>query len=168
MKNIILFTSFLFTSLCFAQNDRPQRDAFSLKLAVDGKQYYGMDVNVAPYFVKDKVLQIYPGDKLFIETEIKNDTIFSMKVVKENKFPKKTIELEFVQEAEDRAHKHMMLSVKNPFDKILKYDAFMYRVGSDTFVSTSIIPVMPGISGYETWQDVIITLVLDKWSLEKL
>ena len=166
MKNIILITSFLFTSLCFAQNERPERDPFSLKLAVNGEQYYSMEVNKAPYFVKEKILQIYPGDKLFIETEIKQDTISSMKIVKENKFPKKTIELEFVQDTEDKAHQQMMLTVKNPFDKNLIYDAAMFRVGKDTWSKTSIIPIRPGLINFETWPDVIISLVLEKWRFE--
>jgi len=167
MKTITLLACFLFTSLCIAQNDQPQREAFSLKLAVDGEKYYGMEVQKAPYFVKEKILQIYPGDKLFIETEIKNDTVFSMKVVKENKYPTKTIELEFTQETEVKEPAYMTLKVKNPFSKILIYDAMLYRVGKDSWSKTSIIPIRPGLTNFETWPDVIITLVLEQWRFEK-
>ena len=167
MKKIIAFVFVFITSVGFAQNDQPERDAFNLKLAIDGEQYYGMEVKKAPYFVKEKILQIYPGDKLFIETEIKKDTIFSMKIVKENKFPKKTIELEFVQDTQDKAHQQMMLNVKNPFDKSLIYNAAMFRVGSDSWTETSIIPIRPGLTNFETWADVIITLVLSSWRFEK-
>jgi hypothetical protein len=162
MKNILLITLFLH-SLCNAQNARPEREAFILKLAVDGEQYYNMEVNKTPYFVKEKILQIYPGDQLLIETEIKGDTIFSMKVVAENKFPKKTIILNFAQEIEGRAHLQMMLSVTNPFDKSLIYDAAMYRVGKDSWSKTSIIPIRPGLINFETWADIIITLILENW-----
>ena len=167
MKKIIVFAFIFITSLCLAQNDRSEREDFSLKLAVNGEQFYGMEVKKAPYFVKEKVLQIYPGDKLFIETENKNDTISAMKIVKENKFPKKTIELEFVQDKEDKAHQQMMLTVKNPFDKALIYDAAMFRVGGDSWTQTSIIPIMAGLTNFETWADVIITLVLNNWRFEK-
>ena len=167
MKKIIVFVFVFITTLCTAQNDRPQREAFNLKLAIDGEQYYGMEVKKAPYFVKEKILQIYPGDKLFIETEIKKDTVFSMKIVKANKFPEKTIELEFVQDTEDKTHQQMMLNVKNPFNKSLIYNAAMFRVGKDSWSQTSIIPIRPGLTNFETWADVIITLVLTDWRFEK-
>lgn len=167
MKKIIVCAFLIITSLCAAQNDRPERETFSLKLAVDGEQYYGMDVQKSPYFVKDKILQIYPGDDLLIETEIKGDTIFSMKVVKENKFPERTITLKFNQETNGKAHEQMMLSVQNPYDRSLVYDAAMFRVGSDKWMGTSIIPIYPKLTSYETWADVIISLVLTNWRFEK-
>lgn len=48
----------------------------------------------SPYFVREKILQIYSGEKLFIEVEIEKKEIISMKVVKENINPEKTIEVE--------------------------------------------------------------------------
>ena len=60
----------------------------------------------------------------------------------------------------------MMLSVTNPFDKSLIYDAAMYRVGKDSWSKTSIIPIRPGLINFETWADIIITLVLENWRFE--
>ena len=160
---ILLSLSFAFT---YAQNEKVNRDEFTLKLPVDGVQYYEQKVESSPYFVKEKVLQIYPGEKLFIEAEIVKKEITSMKVVKENLNPKKTIEIEFTQTVKDRKNEMMMLKVVNPFNKDLQYNAKMFIVGHDKWINTNVYPVMAKLVGYEVWSDVIITLVLTEWKLK--
>jgi len=149
-----------------AQNEKSERDAFKLKVAIDSVNFYQQDVSKSPYFVKDKILQIYPSEKIFIETEIKSDSIYSMSVVKENLNPKKTIIVEFNQKVEGRIHDGMTLSVKNPFDKTLKYEALMYINGRTEWIPTSIIPIRPNLVNYELWNDVILSLVLVEWKIE--
>ena len=122
-----LFLSLFFSltfMVCNSQNEKPNREAFKLNIAVNLKQDYGMEVTQTPYFVKSKTLQIYPGEKVLIEAEIKADSIFSMKSVKENLHPEKTIEVEFLQDAKDRNNISMFLNVKNPFDKTAWYTTF--------------------------------------------
>jgi len=118
------------------------------------------------YFVKDNILQIYPSEHLFIETEINNDKIISMKVVKENKNPSKTIEIKFSQNISGRKSEGMILNVSNPFTKSLNYNAMMYIVGKDKWVRTSIIAIKPKLQNFEMWNDTIISLVLSDWRLE--
>jgi hypothetical protein len=149
-----------------AQNEKPEREAFKLKVAIDSVNFYQQDVAKSPYFVKEKILQIYPSEKIFIETEIKSDTIYSMSVVKENLNPEKTIIVEFNQNVNGRMHDGMMLSVKNPFDKTLKYEALMYINGGTEWIPTSIIPIRPNLVNYELWNDVILSLVLLEWKIE--
>ena len=84
MKIIILLCTILCFQFCSAQNLKPQREAFVLKLAVDGVNFYEEEIKSSPYFVHEHILQIYPSEKLYIEVELKNDSIFSMKTVKEN------------------------------------------------------------------------------------
>lgn len=88
-----------------------------------------------------------------------------MKVVKENLNPKKTIEISFDQLGTERKHDGMMLKVTNPFSKELSYGALMFIVGNDHLLETSIVPIRPGLEGYEMWNDVIISLVLVDWAL---
>ena len=99
---ILLNACFAFT---FAQNEKEKRDPFTLKLPVDGEQYDEQKVESSPYFVKEKVLQIYPGENLFIEVEMDKNEITSMKVVKANLNPEKTIEIELTQKVKDRKMK---------------------------------------------------------------
>ncbi|MES2486164.1 MAG: hypothetical protein V4581_09505 [Bacteroidota bacterium] len=167
MKNLLLLASALYSFMVHAQNDLPNREAFTLKLAVNNEQFYEENIDKTPYFVTDKVLQIFPGEKLFIETVIKADTIASMKVVKEIKFPERTITLDFKQETDGNTHRRMQLEVENPFDQHLSYSANMFIVGRNEWVYTSIIPVFPKISGIEMWNNVIISLALYDWHFEK-
>lgn len=160
---ILLSLSFAFT---YAQNEKEKRDEFTLKLPVDGEQYFEQKVESSPYFVKEKVLQIYPSEKIFIEVEIYKKEITSMKVVKENLNPEKTIEIEFTQTVKDRKSEMMMLKVVNPFKKDLEYKAMMFIVGHNKWINTNVLPVKAKLMGYETWQDVIITLVLTDWKLK--
>ncbi|MCV9930003.1 hypothetical protein OIU83_20250 [Flavobacterium sp. LS1R49] len=164
-KTFTLFAILLFV-VCNSQNTKTNRDSFKLELIADAKNNYTMQVPNSPYFVKEKVLQIYPSEKLYIETIIKDNSIYSMTVVNKNLNPKRTIEIDFSQNATDRTNKQMLLKVTNPFNKKLNYDASMYIIGHDKWISTSIIPILPNLVNYETWPDVIITLALENWRFE--
>ncbi|MNQ66728.1 hypothetical protein D3C85_812270 [compost metagenome] len=167
MKKLLYLVLILAASFSYSQNEVKEREAFTLKLLVDSEQFYQMNVDKSKYFVKENILQIYPTEKINIQVEIKNDTIFAMKVVEKIVEPKKTIQIEFVQNVKDNKSEGMMLKVTNPFDKKLNYNAMMYIVGHDKWISTSIIPILPNLVNYETWNDVIISLVLEKWRFEK-
>ena len=161
MNKSILFPFFLlFCILSFSQE---KRNAISLEIAADKEHQYSAEIPESPYFVAEKILQIYCGENLLIECETKADTIYSMKVVKENKHPNKTIEIKFYQEAKNRDQIMTMLSVKNPFDKKLLYDAIMFTPISQTWKQTSIIPVYPKVFGFETWPHSIVTIALENW-----
>ncbi len=167
LNQVIISILLFVTNIVFAQsNSKELREPFVLKLSVDSINYYEEAIGEKPYFVKENILQIYPSEKLFIETEILNDSIISMKCVKEILFPKKTIIVNFFQNTNEKENEGMMLKVENPFDKELNYKALMFIVGNDKWLRTSIIPVQPKLIGYETWKDVIISLVLKDWKLK--
>ncbi len=164
MKNFLFLFSVLFLGLISsAQNDKSNRDAFKLEIAIDSINFYEQNVERSPYFVKEKVLQIYPSETLLIETEIKGDSIYSMKVVKENINPEKTIIIDFQQEVKNKQNERMILSVTNPFNKTLRYEALMFVNGGSDWTPTSIIPVRPKLKTFEMWNDVILSMVLVEW-----
>lgn len=166
IKTLLTITLSLILGLTYAQNEKTNREEFILKLPVDGEQFYEQKVENSPYFVKENVLQIYPGEKLFIEVELKKKEITSMKVVKENLNPENTIEIELTQNTKDRKSESMMLKVVNPFKKDLEYKAMMFIVGHNQWINTNVLPVKSKLTGYETWTDVIITIVLSDWELK--
>lgn len=166
IKNRLFLSLLLLCVLGFGQNKKEFRESFTLTLAVDSTQYYKQEVLRSPYIPKDDILQIYPGEKLFIEATVVNNQISLIEVVKENLHPDKTIGIDFQQNVNDKENKGMMLFVENPFDKTLKYEALIYIVGQEGWRKTSIIPVRPKLSTAEMWPDVIITLVLHNWRLE--
>jgi hypothetical protein len=147
------------------QNEKPNRESFNLTVVLDSINFYEQIVDKTPYFVQNHILQIYPSEKLNIEVEIQNDTIHSMKVVNENLNPNKTIIIDFKQEVNGKEHGSMILSVMNPFDKNLIYDAKMYVLGGTEWIPTSIIPIMPKLTNFELWNDIILSLVIDNWKL---
>jgi hypothetical protein len=158
MKNYILL--FLFTLNCFAQDKRSE---LKVDLVFDLENNYSVTIPESPYFVKENVLQIYPGEELNIETEIKGNSIVSMKVVKTVDHPERTINIRFFQDAKDRNKTQMMLVVKNPFNKKLLYDALIYIPAHQEWSRTSIIPIQPNLVNYEMWPDVIATMALENW-----
>ena len=117
MKKLLLIILILNSILCFSQEQLKKRKTFALNIAADYKRNYTANIPEMLFFVKDKELQIYPGDSLFIETEIKNDTIFSMKIVDTIINPKNTIKLTFKIDDSDRNNITSTLEVQNPFDK---------------------------------------------------
>jgi len=167
MKSTFLILLLFTFGICNSQNERQKRKPFKLNLPVDTEQYYAMDVDETPFLVKKNVLQIYPGEKVFLETEIKGDTIYSMKSVEKNLHPEKTIEVEFSQDASNKSNISMFLNVKNPFDKTLNHDALMFTAKGQKWQRTSIIPIRAKLQNFETWGYTIITLVLDHWRFEK-
>jgi len=148
------------TSISFAQE---KRDELKVDIVYDLENNYSTTIPESPYFVKEKVLQIYPGEEINVETEIKKDTIFSMKVVKVIEHPDRTINIRFFQDAKDRSKAQMMLVVKNPFKQKLLYDAFIFIPKHNDWSKTSIIPIQPNLVSYEMWPDVIATIALENW-----
>ena len=166
MKLVLQIIILLTSSILFSQTEKLKREAYKLKLLINEEQLYKVDIKKSPYVVKEKVLQIFTGEKVFIEVEIENEVIKSIIAVKENTNPKKTIEFELKQTTEGRTHKRTTLLVKNPLDKDLEYEAFMTIFGVKKWIKTNVLPVKSGLSSYEAWPDPIITMVLKNWKLK--
>lgn len=164
MKKIVLIINLFIVSTSIAQSNR---QAFTLNIAANETQQYKADIQESPYFVKEKILQIYCGEKVFIECQISGDTISTMKIVEENINIKSTIEIELTQNSEDRKNISTMLVVKNPFQKKLNYNAIMYTPLSQTWKTTSIILIQPNLMNFETWPHAIISIVLEGWRFEE-
>lgn len=147
------------------QNDRPVRDSFTLIMPVSKESYYESPIQSTPFVVGPNILQLFPGDTVFVEIEQKNGIITGLKPVKTNRNNDKTVEISFVQNVEEGKHLNMVLKVKNPFKKNLSYEAVMRVMNSQRWAPTSIIPVKAGLIGIEMWPDVIVSIALTEWKL---
>ena len=165
MKLMVLILSFVFTTaICFGQtNDLPQRDAFKLNIAVDDTNFYSADINASAYVLPDNTIQLYPGETIFVEVEMVKNEIKSMKTVKENLHPEKTLIISFSQQTERKIHKGMMLKVENPFDQKLEYKANMFLMKYNKWAPTNVLPVQAKLTSNETWYDLIVTIALSVW-----
>jgi hypothetical protein len=52
IKTVVTLLSIIICINSYAQNETPLRSAFTLKLPVDGKQFYEQEVPESPFFVK--------------------------------------------------------------------------------------------------------------------
>lgn len=144
-------------------NYKPVRDSFRLVLAVGKDTTYESEIKSSPYLSGPNVLQLYPGEKVLIEVEQNNGVIGTMKAVKENRNPDKTLEISFSQNAENNTHIGMMLKVQNPFKMDLSYSAMILLMRSNKWVGTTIIPVKAGLASFEMWPDIIVSIGLGGW-----
>jgi hypothetical protein len=164
----LLFLNFLAILFYGSAQDTAQlkRTPYKLTVAVDKKTVYEEDINATPYVLPENTVQIYPGETVYLETHLENGTIKSMKAVKEITDSSKTLIVSFTQTVEKKVHQMMTLKIKNPFKKQLVYQASIYILKAKRWVQTDVLPVEPGLSGFETWPDVITSIGLGKWVLK--
>ena len=169
MKVILLcFFSIIWIS-AFSQNenDLTERKGFTLVLPFDKTYEYVDSIKPGPYIVHADIIQFYPGESLFVEIEQANGIIKSLKTVKENKNPDKTITISLTQVSEKHIHQSMMLKIYNPFKKDLNYSAKMFLMKSKKWLDTDVLPIGAGLTAFETWPDLIVTMALYDWKFAK-
>lgn len=153
--------------MCYCQsNDLATRNSFTLKLPIDGINYYQTEIAQSPYILPNNTIQIYPGEKLYIETEVLKNKIITMKSVKEIKDSTKTIVISFTHVDENNVYSRTMLDIENPFGKDLIYEARMFLMKNNKWVQTNVYPVRSMLRSIEIWPDVIVTLALTGWEFK--
>ena len=167
MRPLSFLLAFLIGGICSAQEQAiSNRGALKLRLFVDDENFYEDDVKAGPYFVKEGVIQVYPGERLYVDAKVgEGGVLTDMHVVTTPKDTAKVIILEFVQHANGRQHEMMMLTVNNPYDDDLHYSAIAYFLKHGQWGETTTIPVGARISAFESWPDVIVTMALSDWKV---
>jgi hypothetical protein len=140
-----------------------KRTPYTLKIYVDKVNFYQDEIGATAYVFPNNGMQIYPGETIYVEVEQDNGIIRSMKAVKEIKNPEITLTIKFSQTSENGIHQMMMLKIQNPFPKNLTYKAKMFLLKQNKWFDTNVYPVMAGLSAFETWPDIIISLGLGSW-----
>jgi hypothetical protein len=167
----ILILSLLFstcTLFLYAQDTAQlKRTAYKLTVAVDKKTFYEEALKETPFILPDNTIQLYAGETVFIEVEQEDGIIKSLKAVKEIKDASKNLTISFTQTAKKKVHELMMLKVTNPFNYKLSYKASIFLLHQKKWINTDVFPVEPGLSGFETWPDIITSIGLGNWSFQK-
>jgi hypothetical protein len=169
MKQLKYWFLVLLVTACkfgYSQTDDNIRQAFTLKIFVDDSTFYNAPMGQTKYIPKDGVIQLFPGEKLFVEADIKNDTLVNLKVVPQITKKGKTLTLSFSQVAKGKIHEQMILKIDNPFAKSLNYSALINLLKYKKWIKTTVIPVRAGIASYENWSDIISTIVLSGFYLK--
>jgi hypothetical protein len=170
MKKILFFAAaclYAFVS-CYSQDTSLlARTPYKLSLVVDQSSVYDVDLPAAPFVGPKNTIQIYPGEKVFIEIDQQDGVIEKMTAVKENSHPEKTITISFKQVVKKKVCESTMLSVENPFPYKLVYGAMILSL-KGKWVETDVYPVEAGLSGYEVWPYVVVSVGLAKWKFENI
>lgn len=112
---IILCLLFCVFQYGYSQSQDFHRSPFSVNLYIDSNNFYEFEVNEKNFILSDKTLQVYPGERVLLETERNSNIIESILPVELLSNPDKTIEIEFKQVIERNKHEKMMLKISNPF-----------------------------------------------------
>jgi len=147
-------------------NDLATRNSFTLKLPIDEIHFYQTEIIQSPYILPGNIVRIYPGEKLFIETEVLKNKIINMKSVKEIKDSTKTIVITLTHVVKNNVYSRTTLDIENPFEKDLIYEAKMFLMKKNKWIQRKVHPVRSKLRSIEIWPDVIVTIALIGWKLK--
>ncbi|MDP2922635.1 MAG: hypothetical protein Q8O30_02795 [Candidatus Omnitrophota bacterium] len=140
------------------------RAPFTLKLHIDKENYYEASYDKIPY-VHNGDIYLFPGESFGADVDIKDNKIVSLKYQKDPQ--KADIALRFTQEIKEDGSQIMILKIESKLKQKLYLDAKTAIPGKKGIFKTSILPVEPGLIGYESWPHPIVQLVLTNLRLNK-
>lgn len=140
-------------------NDAVFREPFTLKLHVDKKHFYEEEIGKIPY-VHDGDVYLFKGDEFGLNLEMVGESIRTIKYQPDVK--KADVTLKFTQEINEDGSAMMLLVIRNGTRKTIYIDALMTVPNKKAIARTSILPIAPGLSSYESWPHPIVQLVLRK------
>jgi len=110
----------------------------------------------APAVVQPFGFGVFVGQTVYIEADVADGKLVNLVSVDKMSNPEKTVTAKF----EQVEGKGMMLTVTNPFQKMLKFDMAVLPLGQRTLTRTSSCPVGAGIMSVELWQEPILHVAL--------
>jgi hypothetical protein len=140
------------------------REPFTLKLHVDKEHFYEEKFGKIP-FVHDGDVYLFKGDEFGLILDIQDNSIRTVKYQRDVK--KADVTLKFTQEVQPDGSAMMILHVHNNTKQTLNLDALMTVPEKKGIAKTSILPVQPGLSGFESWPHPIVQLVLRNLRIAK-
>jgi hypothetical protein len=163
----VFFWLFAYGKSFSQKKDHNIRPAFDLKLFVNDSTFYQAHMDTTFYVIKDRIVQVFPGETVYIEADLLGDSLVNLKLVPEIVNKEKTITVMFSQESEGRKHKFMRLHIRNPFPQTITYSAQINLMKQKKWVRTSVEPVVPNIRANESWEDIITTIALYNFHLKR-
>jgi hypothetical protein len=135
-----------------ADPEVPMREPFTLTLHVDKDHYYEENIGPMPY-VHEGGVYLMKGDRFGISLAVADGKLQA--IAYQPDFEKADVTFEFRQE-----DAMMMLTIHNRTSHQLKMKALMTVPGRKNAAETSIIPVEPGLTNFESWPHPIVKLLL--------
>jgi hypothetical protein len=132
------------------------RAPFVLKLHIDNDRYYEEHFDRLPYVMEDEVY-LFAGENFGINVTITDNQI--SRIIFQRDPAKGDVEFKFTQEQSPNGPV-MMLVTRNRLKRRLFFDALMTVPKKKEIYKTSVLPVEPSLSNYESWPHPIVQLVL--------
>lgn len=112
---VLLLTVLWFNARSQTDNALPVRQAYKLSIPVDKQSTFEMEVPATPYVQNQSIVQIYPGETMYLEAREKDGKLV-LTSVKEIKDSAITITVNCLQTVSKGKHQNIMVKVSNPFD----------------------------------------------------
>jgi hypothetical protein len=132
------------------------RSPFVLKLHVDEEHYYQESFDKVPYVAENSVY-LFAGETFGVNFTITENQISGITYQRDP--VKADVEFTFTQEKSQNSWM-MLLVIRNKLKRRLAFDALMTVPEQKGIYETSVLPVEPNLSNFETWPHPIVQLVL--------
>jgi hypothetical protein len=165
VKNIValIVVTVVLSSACYPQaatQEEPVfRAPFKLKLHVDNERYYEETFDHVPY-VADNDVYLFAGEAFGINVSVTENEV--SRIAYQRDPAKADVELKFTQEKSPNGWM-MMMVIRNKLKRRLFLDALMTLPEKKEIYKTSILPVEPNLSNFESWPHPIVQLVLQNF-----
>ena len=147
-----------------ADPDVPMREPFTLTLHVDKEHYYEENIGAMPY-VHEGGVYLMKGDRFGVALDVTDGKL--QRVSYQPDFEKADVTFEFRQEIDADKNGMMMLTIHNRTSHQLKMKALMTVPGKKGAAETSIVPIEPGLTNFESWPHPIVKLLLHEIEIGK-
>jgi len=165
MKKILYVLLICIPTILVAQDEEILREESTLTLDIDASNQYVTEVPVSGYLLDDNSVQIYTGETVFIEVELKKKKIEGMKVVSENVNPDKTLVFYFSQKTKGKLHQAMILRITNPFPYKITYSSERFAI-DELWKSLPTQVIEPNFVTTEVWDDIIVNIILSDFKFK--
>lgn len=134
------------------------REPFTLRIRADKDSVYEERFERKIPFVADNDVYLFCGESFGLSLGVASGEVASV-AYQPNK-EQADIELELTQEIGPNGEPLTMLVLKSNVPQTLYLDALMTLPERKEIFHTTILPLQPGMSGYESWPHPIVQLVL--------
>jgi hypothetical protein len=141
------------------------REPFTLNLRVDKDHVYEERYERKIPYVADDNVYLFSGESFGLKLVVTNGEILTVTYQKEQ--AGSDIGLEFRQDVQPNGDAMMLLVLKSHIKKTVYMDALMTTPGRKGIHKTTILPLQPGLTGYESWPHPIVQLVLGNLRLQE-
>jgi len=132
------------------------RARFVLKLHIDNEHYYEQAFDRVPYVAEDEVY-LFAGETFGINVTITENQL--CRITYQRDPAKADVALAFTQEKSSSGFM-MLLVIQNRLKRKLFFDALMTVPEKKEIYKTSVLPVEPNLSNFESWPHPVVQLVL--------